>query len=555
MAPEIPQKWTKGDLIGSGSYGHVYHVIDSDRPDDRRFIVKQIQVTSAKKDKQSKITELEILKTLNNKRIVPFYGSDEMEDSLLIFMGYMKMGSLYDYIRKNNVLTEDKIRIFTRQILEGASYLHTRNPPIIHRDIKGQNVLLEDESNIKLTDFGLSKILHEHTNARSSLGTYKWMAPEVIRVIEGQSYTTKADIWSIGCTVVEMATGQPPFPKWTPFQVLLKVGNGEPPEYSLPETSSDALKLFLEKTFQQDAFERPTANELLKDKFVTESCLSPKIPLNLEKVRKIGVGSFGHVYLLRNPDKPQEELFAVKEIVIEPKKREQIMTLFREEANILRHIEHDRIVPFYGYSESENVLSLYMAYMKLGSLEDYICTKKRLTEEKAKMFARQILEGVKHLHDKGIIHMDITGKHILLDNENNAQLGGISVSKTFRKQPQTKAILTQDSETGCLGSANWMAPEMIKGIMGNGQFDNKVDIWSVGCIVVQMVTGSPPFSDLEPQQVIFQVIASKEPPAYNLPVSSSNSIKELLKKTFERDPEQRPDAADLLGNDPFVSGQ
>ncbi|CAL1539200.1 unnamed protein product [Lymnaea stagnalis] len=554
LAPEIPQNWTKGDVIGRGSYGTVYHVIDPNRPDDKRFIVKEIQVTSAKKDKQSNITELEILKRLNNKRIVPFYGSCEMQDSLLIFMGYMKMGSLFDYIQKKNVLTEDKIRIFTRQILEGAAYLHSRQTPIIHRDIKGQNVLLEDESNIKLTDFGLSKILHEQTNARSSLGTYKWMAPEVISVTEGQTYDTKADIWSIGCTVVEMATGQPPFPNLTPFQVLLKVGNGGLPEYNLPEKSSEALKLFLKKTFQKDATSRPTAHELLKVDFVTESCLSPEVPLNREKAKKIGVGSFGLVFLVLNLDKPQDKLFAVKEISIESKKREQIMSLFREEANILRHIHHDRIVPFYGYSESENVLSLYMAYMKLGSLEDYISSKGRLLEEKAKLFAVQILGGVQHLHDNGIIHSDITGKHVLLDNENSAQLGGISVSKTFRKQPQTKAILTQDSETGCVGSVNWMAPEMIKGIMEDGKFDNKVDIWSVGCTVVQMVTGSPPFSDLEHQQVIFQLITSEKPPAYKLPESSSHAIKDFLKKTFERAPEQRPSAAELLSQDPFLSG-
>ncbi|KAH9488436.1 Mitogen-activated protein kinase kinase kinase 5 [Bulinus truncatus] len=553
LAPQIPRSWELGEFIDKGSFANVYLLKDPTRPSDKKFIVKEIQSTKAKKDKRSNFSEIEIYRSLNHIRIVPFYGSEEREYVLYIFLGYMKKGSLANYIagKETKRLLECETKIFTRQILEGVSYLHSQNPPIIHRDIKGKNILLEDERNIKLTDFGLSKIINENTNARSSVGTYKWMAPEVINITKGNnSYDLKADVWSIGCTVVEMATGSPPFPNLSSFQALIQIGNGVQPEYNLLDDSSEEIRDFLSKIFLTDPKKRPTCDDLLRHEFAIEHCLSPAFPERSCKGNLIGMGRFGKVYLVTDLNK--EKLYAVKEINVRPGDREMIMQLIRQEEKILNKVHHPRIVEFFGYKELNNLLSIYMGYMPMGSLEDYLAKFGCCSEDKAKLYTRQILEGVHYLHENGIIHKDITGKHVLMENETRIKLGGFSVSKTFRHDSEARTLLKEDSDIGCVGTVNWMAPELIEVVMDDkGHYDNKVDIWSVGCTLVQMLTGSPPFHLLEQHQVVFK-LTTGHCPEFSLPEFSSPDVKDFIKVTIEHNPKSRPSAESLLKNHNFL---
>ncbi|XP_059168277.1 mitogen-activated protein kinase kinase kinase 3-like [Physella acuta] len=101
---------------------------------------------------------------------------------------------------RGSPLYEVTVRIYTRQILEGLKYLHNNKPIIIHRDVKGENVLLESPDKVQLTNFGLSKILHTLTNARSKVGTSYWMAPEIITGTGSENYDVRADIWYIRFT-------------------------------------------------------------------------------------------------------------------------------------------------------------------------------------------------------------------------------------------------------------------------------------------------------------------------------------------------------------------
>ncbi|XP_059159248.1 uncharacterized protein LOC131943246 [Physella acuta] len=490
---------------------------------------------------------------LNHKRIVPFYGSAKKKDTIYIFIGYMKKGSLADYVAKENGLSEEKTKLFTRQILEGVYYLHSQKHSIIHRNIKGKNVLLEDENNIRLSDFGFSKILHESTNARSNMGSYKWMAPEVICAVGEICYDVKADIWSIGCTAVEMVTTSPPFPELSPFQALIRIGRGDPPQYNLPENSSEALRNFLDRTFKQDPKERPTSEELLKDTFIAVSKLSKDFPKKWTKGRLVSTGLQGDVYIVQDEDNPDDESFVVKELITTITSKDLLLKLFRNDTDVMTKLKHEKIVTFYGFCESGNTLSLFMRYMKMGSLENYIKTKGRLKEKQAQKFTKDILEGVQYLHANNVIHRDISGKHIFLESEENVKLGGFGVSKILRDDWNVKILLKQESELISPGSINWMAPEMVAAIMDDhgSSYDEKVDIWSVGCTVVQMVTGNPPFMDLEQQQITF-LLASDKPPIFSLPEHSSPAIKNFLQKTFYSQPSLRPSATELLTKDEFI---
>ena len=268
--------WMKGDLIGEGSFGSVYlalHAVTGEL-----MAVKQVELpnvakgTESDKKKTAMIAalkqEITLLQGLQHPHIVQYLGTSSDEDHLNIFLEYVPGGSIAGMLKQYNTFQEALVRNFTRQILEGLSYLHGRN--IIHRDIKGANILVDNRGAVKISDFGVSKKtnfngMNSAPGTRTSLqGSVFWMAPEVVRQ-SGQSL--KSDIWSVGCLVVEMFTGSRPFPSMTTLQTLFAVGsNNEKPE--VPENVSEDAKRFMNKTFEADHEKRPGADELLKERFL-----------------------------------------------------------------------------------------------------------------------------------------------------------------------------------------------------------------------------------------------------------------------------------------------
>lgn len=268
--------WMKGDLIGEGSFGSVYlalHAVTGEL-----MAVKQVELpnvgkgTEGDQKKTAMIAalkqEINLLQGLRHPHIVQYLGTSSDEEHLNIFLEYVPGGSIAGMLKQYNTFQEPLVRNFTRQILEGLSYLHSRN--IIHRDIKGANILVDNRGAVKISDFGVSKKanfngMNAAPGTRTSLqGSVFWMAPEVVRQ-SGQSI--KSDIWSVGCLVVEMFTGSRPFPTMTTLQTLFAVGsNNEKP--SIPETASEDAKKFMNKTFEADHEKRPSADELLKEKFL-----------------------------------------------------------------------------------------------------------------------------------------------------------------------------------------------------------------------------------------------------------------------------------------------
>lgn len=269
--------WMKGDLIGEGSFGSVYlalHAVTGEL-----MAVKQVELpnvakgTEGDKKKTAMIAalkqEINLLQGLRHEHIVQYLGTSSDEEHLNIFLEYVPGGSIAGMLKQYNTFQEPLVRNFTRQILEGLSYLHGRN--IIHRDIKGANILVDNRGAVKISDFGVSKKtnfngMNAAPGTRTSLqGSVFWMAPEVVRQ-SGQSL--KSDIWSVGCLVVEMFTGSRPFPSMTTLQTLFAVGsNNEKP--TIPESASEDAKKFMDKTFEADHEKRPGANELLKEKFLS----------------------------------------------------------------------------------------------------------------------------------------------------------------------------------------------------------------------------------------------------------------------------------------------
>ncbi|EHH22493.1 hypothetical protein EGK_05772, partial [Macaca mulatta] len=230
-------------------------------------IVEDLTMNSLFQEVNALECEIQLLKNLLHERIVQYYGClrDPQEKTLSIFMEYMPGGSIKDQLKAYGALTENVTRKYTRQILEGVHYLHSNM--IVHRDIKGANILRDSTGNVKLGDFGASKRLQticlSGTGMKSVTGTPYWMSPEVI---SGEGYGRKADIWSVACTVVEMLTEKPPWAEFEAMAAIFKIAT-QPTNPKLPPHVSDYTRDFLKRIFVEAKL-RPSADELLRHMFV-----------------------------------------------------------------------------------------------------------------------------------------------------------------------------------------------------------------------------------------------------------------------------------------------
>ncbi|XP_006880801.1 PREDICTED: mitogen-activated protein kinase kinase kinase 19 isoform X2 [Elephantulus edwardii] len=272
---EEPILWTKGDILGKGAYGTVYCGLTSQ---GQLVAVKQVALDTSdklatEKEYRKLQEEVDLLKALKHVNIVAYLGTCLEENIVSIFMEFVPGGSISSIINRFGPLPEMVFCKYTKQILQGVAYLHENC--VVHRDIKGNNVMLMPTGIIKLIDFGCAKRLAwaglngTHSDMLKSMhGTPYWMAPEVINE---SGYGRKSDIWSIGCTVFEMATGKPPLASMHRMAAMFYIGAHQGLMPPLPDHFSEHAVDFVRVCLTRDQHERPSALQLLKHSFLKRS--------------------------------------------------------------------------------------------------------------------------------------------------------------------------------------------------------------------------------------------------------------------------------------------
>ncbi|CAA6663867.1 unnamed protein product [Spirodela intermedia] len=250
----LQPKWKKGRLLGKGTFGHVFLGFNSEG--GQMCAIKEVKVISDDKDSKESLKqlsqEISLLSQLSHPNIVQYYGSELDEDTLSVYLEYVSGGSIYKLLREYGPFSEPVIRSYAAQILSGLAYLHGRDT--VHRDIKGANILVDPNGVVKLADFGMAKHISSHNSIHSFKGSPYWMAPEVIMTTSG--YNLSVDIWSFGCTIIEMVTSKPPWCQYEGVAAIFKIVNSKDiPE--IPSHLSREGKDFLRLCLQRDPSARP----------------------------------------------------------------------------------------------------------------------------------------------------------------------------------------------------------------------------------------------------------------------------------------------------------
>lgn len=322
----------------------------------------------------------------------------------------------------------------------------------------------------------------------------------------------------------------------------------------------------------------PENNDYEDDNGVVSLPTKMVTPKSWLKGARIGSGSFGSVYLGMNAQ--TGELMAVKQVAIQQQpaalkspavavsnknnpnerdplsiKRKNESNLFKKmveslqhEMNLLKELHHENIVTYYGSSQENGNLNIFLEYVPGGSVSSMLNNYGPFEESLIINFTRQILIGVAYLHKKNIIHRDIKGANILIDMRGRVKITDFGISKKLSPlnnnddgnddddNPMGKK---QNKRASLQGSVYWMAPEVVKQTATTA----KADIWSTGCVVIEMFTGRHPYPDFSQMQALFKIGTDKCP---EIPSWATLKAQDFLKHTFEIDYQKRPSAIDLL---------
>ncbi|KNE59618.1 STE/STE20/PAKA protein kinase [Allomyces macrogynus ATCC 38327] len=230
---------------------------------------------------ESIVNEIIVMKESQHANIVNYLDSFLVRQELWVVMELMEGGALNDIIDSNSHMVESQIAAITYEALKGLHHLHQKN--IIHRDVKSDNVLMDAEGRVKITDFGFCAKLNDNRSKRATMvGTPYWMAPEVIRQ---QEYSFKIDVWSLGIMAIEMLEGEPPYLDEEPVKALYMILANGTPKIKHPERLSPEFKSFLDQSLKVEVAQRASSNELLDHPFMRLACPVTELAPLVRRVR------------------------------------------------------------------------------------------------------------------------------------------------------------------------------------------------------------------------------------------------------------------------------
>ena len=594
--------WKQTRQIGVGAYGAVYVGV----LDDGVHLAMKEQLGAQRRDAEEAKLVLELLKGLRHPHLTEMLDVvfDPVGGRLCILMEYVSGGTLGALVRGMDTrLEEATAAYYIHQVLQALSFLHSNE--VVHRDIKGDNILLTPEGTAKLCDFGSLKKLNSDadwgklpspaampfspaagmpfsnatmsTCGNTQVGSPNWIAPEVLACGTGfVTAGTPADIYSLGCTVSEVLNKGVPPGKADCANLWAAMMNAPayPPENVVEDVSTSAHD-FIWKCLTKDPSERDDAPELLRHPFIAlwvEGTMSakPSAPVSVppekmwlqpdemktcKKMRPaLGKGSFGVVYLASL--KGSDRHVAVKEMQLGASHSAKARMRVEQEFTLMRSLHHPHVVQYLGHMwRDASCLEIFMEYMPGGSVKSLLRARKAaLDEDTVREYTCHVLLGLAYLHSgnngrSAIAHRDVKADNLLLSIDATVKLSDFGCSKLFDEE-EDETFGAHGAQT-CVGTPFWMAPEVLLRKTGecDVEYGTRCDIWSLGCTIIEMLGVTPwRTGKLEPtHETLNKIINGRGGPP--VPANASPDTVAFLQECFHRDPRLRSTADQLLQSD------
>ncbi|KAM6311409.1 ribosomal protein S6 kinase alpha-5 isoform 4-T4 [Aegotheles albertisi] len=555
-------------------------------------VLKKATIVQKAKTTEHTRTERQVLEHIRQSPfLVTLHYAFQTDTKLHLILDYINGGELFTHLSHREKFSENEVQIYIGEIVLALEHLHKLG--IIYRDIKLENILLDSDGHVVLTDFGLSKefLTDENERAYSFCGTIEYMAPDIVR--GGDTGHDKAvDWWSVGVLMYELLTGASPFTvdgeKNSQAEISRRILKSEPP---YPQEMSALSKDIIQRLLMKDPKKRlgcgPTDADEIKQHpfFQGYSFVAPSIlfkrnaaivdPLQfymgderpgtttIARSAMMKDSPFYHHYELDLKEKPLGEgSFSICRKCLHKKTSQEYAVKIiskRMEANTQREITalklcegHPNVVKLHEVYHDQLHTFLVMELLKGGELLERIQQKKHFSETEASHIMRRLVSAVSHMHDVGVVHRDLKPENLLFTDEtDNSEIKIIDFGFARLKPPDNQPL-----KTPCF-TLHYAAPELLN---HNG-YDESCDLWSLGVILYTMLSGQVPFqsqdksltctSALEIMKKIKKGEFSFEGEAWK---NVSEEAKELIQGLLTVDPNKRIKMSSLRYNEWLQDG-
>ncbi|XP_056349478.1 ribosomal protein S6 kinase alpha-5 isoform X2 [Oenanthe melanoleuca] len=561
-------------VLGTGAYGKVFLVRKVSGHDAGKLyamkVLKKATIVQKAKTTEHTRTERQVLEHIRQSPfLVTLHYAFQTDTKLHLILDYINGGELFTHLSHRERFSENEVQIYIGEIVLALEHLHKLG--IIYRDIKLENILLDSDGHVVLTDFGLSKefLSDENERAYSFCGTIEYMAPDIVR--GGDAGHDKAvDWWSVGVLMYELLTGASPFTvdgeKNSQAEISRRILKSEPP---YPQEMSALSKDIIQRLLMKDPKKRlgcgPTdADEIKQHPFFQnmnwEDLAAKKIPAPFKPVIRdeLDVSNFAEEFTEMDPTYSPAATPQTSERIFQGYSFVAPSILFKRNAATVDPFQ------FYVGDERPGTTTiarsammklhtfLVMELLKGGELLERIQKKKHFSETEASHIMRRLVSAVSHMHDVGVVHRDLKPENLLFTDEtDNSEIKIIDFGFARLKPPDNQPL-----KTPCF-TLHYAAPELLN---HNG-YDESCDLWSLGVILYTMLSGQVPFqsqdrsltctSALEIMKKIKKGEFSFEGEAWK---NVSEEAKELIRGLLTVDPNKRIKMSSLRYNEWLQDG-
>ncbi|MGB6945665.1 MAG: protein kinase [Bryobacteraceae bacterium] len=551
--------------LGEGGMGAVYKARDHEL--DRLVALKVIRPELAghpdilRRFKQ----ELILARQVTHKNVVRIFDLGNADGRKFITMDYIEGRDLKSILVERGKLPPGEVVPIFQQICRGLEAAHVEG--VVHRDLKPQNVMVDDAGRVWLMDFGLARSMELSGLTRTGvlMGTPDYMSPEQARA---EKVDARSDLFSLGIIVYEMLTGRLPFQADTLMaKLLMRVQQNATPVTEIEPGVPASLGAVVARCLERDVNKRyQNVREILDDllsntKTIGASSSSgtsqntsatpAETPISLSALgagsqfgpryrieSEIGEGGMGKVYKAHDSD--LDRTVALKLVRPELARDASSLQRFKQELLLASRISHRNILRIHDLGDVGGVKFISMAYIQGMDLHELIAKMGKLQTERVINIAKQLAGALEAAHSEGVVHRDLKPRNVLITVDDHVYVSDFGLAKSL--DAETTAM-TRAGEV--LGTPRYMSPEQAE----SKPADHRSDLYSLGVILYEMATGEVPFTGESSLQVMFQHVqqAPKDPRILN--PETPEYLATIILKCLEKDPALRYQSATELLHD------